>query len=100
MAHKFSELRDKIRSDPERAERLDRLSREYAVSAGLAPTSEYIERLAAAAHDAWLAEKRRRGVGSWPNERGFEQMVPYAELPEDVREFDRIVVRAMLGALA
>lgn len=26
--------------------------------------------LAAAAHDAWLAEKRRRGVTSWPNETG------------------------------
>lgn len=58
-----------------------------------------VEALAAAAHDAWMAEKRRRGVSSWPNERGVEQLVPYADLDESIREFDRIVVRAILGAL-
>lgn len=58
-----------------------------------------LEDIAAAAHDAWLAEKRARGVTSWPNERGFEQMVPYADCPEDVKEFDRIVVRAILRKL-
>lgn len=55
-----------------------------------------VEQLAEAAHEAWMAEKRRRGVTSWPNEHGFEQMVPYAELSEDVKEFDRIVVRAIV----
>jgi hypothetical protein len=58
-----------------------------------------IEEMAKAAHDAWLAEKRRRGVVSWPNERGFEQMVPYSECPEDVKDFDRVVVSAIVKVL-
>lgn len=58
-----------------------------------------IEMLAEAAHNEWMAEKQRRGVTSWPNERGFEQMVPYHELSEDVKEFDRIVVRAMIDVI-
>jgi hypothetical protein len=62
-------------------------------------SSANTEAMAEAAHDAWLAEKRRRGVTSWPNEHGVEQMVPYAELDEDVREFDRVVVRAIAEVL-
>lgn len=58
-----------------------------------------IERMAEVAHNEWLAEKRRRGVTTWPNERGVEQMVPYDDLGEDVKEFDRIVVRAIAGVL-
>jgi len=54
------------------------------------------ESLVEAAHNAWLREKQSRGVTSWPNEHGVEQMVPYSELGEDVREFDRVVVRAIL----
>lgn len=61
---------------------------------------ELLEECAEAAHNAWLAEKRRRGVTTWPNERGFEQMVPYSECPEDVKEFDRVVVDAILKSLA
>jgi hypothetical protein len=38
-------------------------------------------------------------VTSWPNERGFEQMVPYDELPEDVKEFDRVVIRAVMDTI-
>lgn len=58
-----------------------------------------LEECSEAAHNEWLAEKRRRGVTTWPNERGFEQMVPYAECPEDVKEFDRIVIGAIMGIL-
>lgn len=58
-----------------------------------------IEPLAESAHNEWLAEKKRRGCTSWPNERGFEQMVPYDQLEEDVKEFDRVVVRAMLNRM-
>lgn len=57
------------------------------------------EALSEAAHNAWLAEKKSRGVTSWPNERGFEQMVPYDECPEDVKEFDRVVLRAVARQL-
>lgn len=58
-----------------------------------------IERMAEAAHNAWLAEKQARGVTTWPNERGFEQMVPYADCPDDIKEFDRIVVAAIAAAM-
>lgn len=58
-----------------------------------------LEQCSEAAHNEWLAEKRRRGVTTWPNERGFEQMVPYADCPEDVKEFDRIVVGAIMRVL-
>ncbi len=57
------------------------------------------ESLSEAAHDAWFEEKKRRGVTSWPNERGFEQMVSYSECPEDVKEFDRVVIRAVAERL-
>jgi hypothetical protein len=56
-----------------------------------------IEALAEAAHDAWMAEKLRRGVTSWPNEAGIEQLVPYAVLDDSIREFDRVVVRAIMA---
>ena len=63
-------------------------------------TDDVVERMAEVAHNEWLAEKRRRGVTSWPNEHGVEQMLPYSELGEDVREFDRVVVRAIATVLA
>lgn len=63
------------------------------------PLAQLLEECAEAAHNKWLAEKRRRGVTTWPNERGFEQMVPYDQCPEDVKEFDRVVVGAIMGVL-
>jgi hypothetical protein len=59
--------------------------------------------MAAAAHDAWYAEKARRLAAaglpaSWPSETGEEQLVPWANLSESVREFDRIVISAALRA--
>jgi hypothetical protein len=69
---------------------------------------EIIEACSEAAHDAWLAEKTERlrrlwtvgGVPverqlSWPSETGEEQLVPWSELSEPVRDFDRIVVSAI-----
>lgn len=61
--------------------------------------NELSEQFAEAAHEAWFAEKQRRGVTSWPNEHGVEQMVPWAELGEDVRDFDRVVVGAIVGVM-
>jgi len=57
--------------------------------------AELIDRFAEAAHEAWFAEKSRRGVTSWPNENGVEQMVHWDQLGEDVRDFDRVVVGAI-----
>lgn len=71
----------------------DTPSLEEAIAASL------LEQCSEAAHNEWLAEKKRRGVSTWPNERGFEQMVPYADCPEDVKEFDRIVVGAIMRVL-
>lgn len=72
-------------------------------------TDDKIERASEAAHNAWLAEKLRRlreaypnispHLLTWPNERGFEQLKPWAEIPDDVKEFDRIVIRACLQAI-
>jgi hypothetical protein len=61
--------------------------------------SEQIEACSRAAHEAWMAEKASRGVKTWPNEHGVEQMVHWDQLAEDVREFDRVVVRAVLKAM-
>lgn len=57
-----------------------------------------------AAHQAWLAEKIKRlealGVPiTWPSEDGTEQLVDWADLGESVREFDRIVVRAIIKSI-
>jgi hypothetical protein len=54
--------------------------------------AELLEQCAEAAHNAWMAEKMRRGVTTWPNELGDEQLRPYDELAESVKEFDRIVI--------
>ncbi len=60
---------------------------------------ELLERLAELEHEQWLAwsravapevsaERRRRWQACW---------VPYAELPEDVKELDREWARTALG---
>lgn len=56
-------------------------------------TEKQIERICEAVHDGWQAEKRRQGVTDHPN------MVPYADLPESVKEYDRVTVRRVLDAL-
>lgn len=59
-----------------------------------------LEQLAKAAHEAWWTEKYARGVRTWPNENGEEQMLHWDDLSEDVREFDRIVVWAILNQIS
>lgn len=64
---------------------------------------------AEAAHEAWLEEKRNRLAIhnprvppwdlTWFAENGDNQLVPWDTLSDHIREFDRIVVRAMLGVL-
>jgi hypothetical protein len=65
---------------------------------------EIIEACAEAAHDAWFVEKSHRLLEhklppSWPSETGEEQLVPWEMLSEPVREFDRIVVGAIIDAM-
>lgn len=57
-----------------------------------------IEALAAQVHEAWMTTKRDQGVTSRPSEWGEEQMVPYADLSERVKDLDRGTVRAVLDA--
>lgn len=78
-----------------------------------ATKQEIIEACAEAAHEAWLEEKTNRlksrdPLGkkygyisklSWPSETGEEQLVHWDVLSESVREFDRIVVGAIVDVM-
>ena len=50
-----------------------------------------IENVAEAVHNAWWKEKLRQGCANHPD------MVPYGELPENVKEYDRATARAVIG---
>lgn len=85
------------------------------IGAGLTQDGELLEECAKAAHEAWLEEKVKRMreiyadeirlagedsvVFHWPSEAGEEQLVHWDILSEPVREFDRIVVRAIMSTL-
>lgn len=62
-------------------------------------TNEVLELVAAEVHDEWMRGKRAKGITSRPSESGEEQMVPYAQLSEAVKDLDRGSVRATLDAL-
>lgn len=73
--------------------------------------SKKIEYLSNKVHDGWWAEKRSQGFhaplshtgGSGKFEKRCDKchadMYPYDELPENVKEYDRVTVRAVLVAL-
>lgn len=65
---------------------------------------EEVEKLARAEHDRWLRE--RRGAG-WQRSRGRDvgegkspHIVPWDELPEEIRDYDRDFIRGLPGFLA
>lgn len=58
-----------------------------------------IEVVAAAVHEAWMAAKRLQGISSRPAADGTEQMVPYASLPDELKELDRATVKAVYAAI-
>lgn len=65
---------------------------------------EIVDACAEAAHEAWLAEKLRRidDLGlprTWLAENGDEQLVGWDELAEPIRDFDRIVVGAIVDVM-
>jgi voltage-gated potassium channel Kch len=67
-------------------------------------TSEEIERLAVMEHDRWWRERGAAGWTAGP-ERDSEDkrtphLVPWGQLSEDIREYDRNTVRALPGILA
>jgi hypothetical protein len=58
--------------------------------------ADLIEAVAADVHAAWIEAKKAQGITSRPSSDGIEQMVPYAELPDHLKELDRATVRAVL----
>ena len=51
------------------------------------------EEICEAVHNGWMDEKKRQGMTEHPDMR------PYHELPENVKEYDRVTVRCVLDAL-
>ena len=51
------------------------------------------EKICEAVHNRWMNEKKRQGMTEHPDMR------PYHELPENVKEYDRVTVRCVLDAL-
>lgn len=60
---------------------------------------ELVETVAARVHDAWMETKRAQGITSRPAESGEEQMVPYDQLSEAVKDLDRSTVRAVFAGI-
>ena len=58
-----------------------------------------VEAMAESAHDAWMAAYLALGYQSRKAAWGEEFMVPFADLSEQGKEFDRIIMRAILTAL-
>lgn len=76
--------------------RIDELERLLADQRRLPP----MEVMAARVHDVWMNKQREGGVTSRLSaSTGEEQMVPYAQLSETVKEYDRMLVREVYAAL-
>lgn len=63
------------------------------------PQHDLIEQVSAAVHEAWMTQKKTNGFTTAPTKDGEEQLVPYDQLSEGVKEYDRVTVRAVLAAL-
>lgn len=59
-----------------------------------------VEKLAASAHASWIESNRVNGITTAPSRlTGEEQMRPYAELSELVKEYDRRMARGVMLTL-
>lgn len=58
-----------------------------------------IETVSAEVHQAWVETKLAQGITSRPAADGTEQMVPYADLPDALKDLDRATVRAVYAAI-
>lgn len=76
-----------------------------------------VEMLSEYVHEAWMKEKIKQGYAdhpfqgeqeNWPCDaprcgradfRHHTDMLPYADLPERIKEYDRVTVRAVLAGL-
>jgi hypothetical protein len=85
--------------------KLHAIGRRLAVNATAQPplvlASEEIERLAEAEHARWRAERVREGwkLGPEDLDKHHPDLVPWGELPEDRKEYDRVLVRAISDIL-
>ncbi len=64
-----------------------------------ADAERVVESMAESAHDAWLQACVGMGYMSRKAEWGEEFMVPFDKLSERGKEFDRVIMRAILVAL-
>jgi len=78
-------------------------------------TTDLIEKLSSKVHDAWWDEKAKQGFHApfdCPKRAPMQlqkfsaycdhchtDMYPYDELPENIKEYDRVTVRAVLQAM-
>ena len=74
-------------------------------------TNDLTEKLSEKVHDAWMKEKAAQGFhapNDCPNmgklstamcEKCHTDMYPYEELPENIKDYDRVTVNAVLQAL-
>lgn len=59
-----------------------------------------VELVAAKVHQAWITMKKLSGVTSSISQAtGEEQMRPYEELSEQIKEYDRATVNAVYAAI-
>jgi hypothetical protein len=59
-----------------------------------------IDDVAARVHAAWVEEKRAAGVTSRPSGlTGQEQLVPFADLAEEDKESNRMMIRTVYKAI-
>lgn len=56
-------------------------------------TLKRFEEICESVHNGWWEEKKRQGITRHPD------MLPYSELAEEVKEYDRVTVRRVLDAL-
>ncbi len=59
---------------------------------------QLVEAMAKSAHDCWYQEYLKLGYKSRKAEWGEEFMVPYEDLSNQGKEFDRVIMRAILAA--
>lgn len=58
------------------------------------PLTEYqFEKICESVHNGWWEEKKTQGITNHPD------MIPYSELAESVKDYDRVTVRRVLDAL-
>jgi len=59
-----------------------------------------IETVAAKVHEAWVNDNRKNGITTRISSvYGEEQMVPYEQLSESIKEYDRQLVRTVYAAI-